>query len=61
MIVDVAGLGMIELDETEVLRGLSHGRVCCLRNEAGLNDKEEEDAARRPGDEDQWVRVGPVL
>jgi hypothetical protein len=36
--------------------GLSFGRVCCLRREAGL---EEGEAVRRPGDEDQWVSRRP--
>jgi len=53
---DVTGLDAIE--EPDVLRGLSQGRVFCLRNDMGLNPAEAElDAVRRPGDEAQWVSV----
>ena len=35
-IVDDAGLDPRTLDETELLRGLSHGAPLCLLREAGL-------------------------
>lgn len=36
IMVDEAGLEAIALDDTELLRGLSHGAPLCRRKETGL-------------------------
>jgi hypothetical protein len=54
--VAVAAPGIATAGVEVKLRGLSRGKVCCLRKEAALSDGG--DAARSPGDEAQCVREG---
>ena len=58
-VVDGAGLRAITLDEAELLRGLSQGRVLCRRKEPGLVWEPEDTALR--GEMSQNLHIGRFI